>query len=132
MDLSDYDKTLVQAFVEVLFDEGDYKRLTYFLAGKCPRAVGFRPIESALVYRNPNDILLLFDSYDQAANEDARLTILAALGSAFRDIRLATKDDVEFINASRNWFTTNKDRLKVNRNYSPYYKSENNNLFVIR
>lgn len=45
VEMSDYDQTLLQAFVTAAVERKDNSRLVYLLSGKSPRYVGAVPIE---------------------------------------------------------------------------------------
>lgn len=117
--MSDYDQTLVQAFVEEAVKRKESQRLTYLLTGKCPRYIGSVPIELYLSIISARNILVLLDSYDKSTNEDAKKTIMSALGAVFRTLRQRYENDQQFVQASKEWYLDNQYRVKVNPYYNP-------------
>ena len=129
-DMSDYDLSLLQAFVFRLryrTEGGEYKlrnpedkeRIVYLLSGKCPRYIATVPIELFLTINSSENVLLLFDSHERSTNEGTQRIILEALSSGFRKLRREYKDDKEFLATSKEWFLANRAKLKVNSYYVP-------------
>lgn len=130
--MSDFDQNLLQVFVIRYAKQKDRVKLVYLLSGQCPRFVATDGIEHYLALAQmPDPLLILFDSYERAEKEPARGEIIEALGSVFRKLRSEHPDDREFVAASKQWYLSNKDRLKVN----PYYQpgsgfSESRDFFI--
>ena len=91
----------------------------YLLSGKCPRYVGAVPVELYLGIASADNLLILFDSYNHSASEDAKNTIMEILSRVFRAQREQLKDEKAFIDASKKWYLDNRARLKVNPYYQP-------------
>src|SRR6266566_4860797 len=128
--MSDYDLTLPQALVFrlryrregggfKLKDPEDKKRIVYLLSGKCPRYIATVPIELFLPINSPDNILLLFDSYEKSTNKDTQRIILEALSRGFKKLRQEHKNDKDFLSTSKEWFLANRTKLKVNPYYIP-------------
>lgn len=115
--MSDYDQTLLQAFVADAAERKDGSQLVRLLSSKCPRYIGAVPIELYLAIISADNVLILFDSYNQSTAGDTQDSILAILGSVFREVRNENKDEKSFINASKDWYLQNLSKVRVN----PYY-----------
>lgn len=118
--LSDYDQTLVQALVVRALERKDQKSLVSLLAAKCPRYVSDLPLELFLAVNTKESVLLLFESYEAAQNEDARKSLFEALRCSFRDLHGSSAHGETFLTTAREWFLKNRARYKVNPLYKPY------------
>lgn len=129
--LPEYDKTLLQALVHLASRRGDKEKLIYLLSGKSPRFVGVLPLELSLGVKDPDYVLVFFDSYERATGDDTRKVLREILGSVFKSLRHAHSDDAEFLEKSRQWYLSNKTRVKVNPFYAPYSLSSRRAEFFI-
>lgn len=131
--MSDYDQTLLQAFVTAAVESKDSSRLVYLLSGKCPRYIGAVPIELYLAIISADNLLILFDSYEQSVSDDSKNTILEALSGVFRAVRQEFKDEKLFINASKEWYLQNRAKARVNPYYHPRaYGPITGNFFITK
>jgi hypothetical protein len=119
-DLSEYEHTLLESFVVRGVKQRDRELLRRMLSVKCPRFVGATPIELFLTVSHsdlPDPLLVLFESYKQAANADARATLYEALSHLCGISREGFSSDQDYVSAVEAWYLKNKDRVK----YNPYY-----------
>jgi hypothetical protein len=130
--MSDFDQNLLQVFVIRSVQQKDRAKVVYLLSGQCPRFIATDGIELYLALSGMTDpLLILFDSYAQADKDYARSEITEALGSVFRDLRREHADDREFVDACKQWYLSNKNRVKVNPYYQPDSDfSESRDLFI--
>ncbi len=117
--MSDYEQTLLQAFVLNFVHQNKKRQVVYLLSGKFPRYVGVVPTELFLGINAKDNILLLLDSYERATDEAVRRSILEALSAVFRELRQKCKVDREFIEQSKKWYLGNRKKIKVNPYYEP-------------
>lgn len=118
--LSDYDQTLVQALVVRALEQKDRKSLVSLLSVKCPRYVSDLPLELFLAVNTKESVLLLFESYEAAQNEDARKNLFEALRCSFRDLHGSFANAETLLTTGKEWFLRNRARYKVNPFYKPY------------
>lgn len=118
--MSDFDQNLLQVFVIRSVQQRDREKLVYLLSGNCPRFIATDAIELYLALSGiPDPLLVLFDSYAQSQKEPVRSDILEILGDAFRKLRREHPDAREFLEASKQWYLSNGNKLKVNPYYQP-------------
>jgi hypothetical protein len=131
--MSDYEQTLVQAFVLKFAHQNEKGQMLYLLSGKFPRYVGTVPTELFLGINSKDNILLVIDSYERATDEAVRTSILEALSVIFRDLRQKYKGDAEFVEHSKQWYLGNRTRIKVNPYYEPrYYRPLTGDFFLLK
>jgi hypothetical protein len=131
--MSDYEQTLVQAFVLKFVHQKQKRQIVYLLSGKFPRYVGVVPTELFLGINSKDNILLVINSYERATNEAVRRSILEALSVVFRDLRQKYKVDQDFIEHSKQWYLSNRNRIKVNPYYEPrYYRPLTGDFFLLK
>jgi hypothetical protein len=107
-------------FVDRYIKRGARGELVELLAAKCPRYVGYAPLEVALTNRQGADNLLpLFEAYERSGDETSKEMIVRILGDVFKDARRENADDREFLAASKQWYQANLARLKLNPRYQP-------------
>lgn len=118
--LSEFEQTYVQVFVLNNTQPENRPQLVELLSAKCPRFVGGEAIELYISNSNLLDAPLVFvDSYNKAANEQARTDLLSVLGDSFRSVRVRFPSDESFLRESKEWYLKNKDKLRVNPYYQP-------------
>jgi hypothetical protein len=119
-EMSEYEQTLLQAFTVRGIEQRNREMLTRLLSIKCPRFVGARAVEFYLALSDlPDPLLILFESYKKAANEDARATLYETLSHLCGIARATYSNDRGYITAVEEWYLKNKDRIEVNTRYHP-------------
>lgn len=121
-EMSEYEQTLLAAFVVRGIRQQDRELLRRVLSVKCPRYIAAAPVELYLAQSDPqfpDALLILFDSYKVSANEEARATLYEALSHFCGISRKDFNDDLGYISAVEDWYVKNKDRVKVNAYYRP-------------
>ncbi|MFL6335732.1 MAG: hypothetical protein ACJ754_20675 [Pyrinomonadaceae bacterium] len=94
--------------------------LTRLLSIKCPRYIGLYTVELYLALSDlPDPLLILFEGYRKAANEEARQTLKDAVSQVSDLPRADFGDDSAYVSAVEAWYLKNKDGLDVNSTYSP-------------
>lgn len=132
-EMSHYDQTLIQALVWRAANAKDRASLVSMLARKAPRSFATIPLELSLALRDPDNILIIFESYQQATDADNKKLLMRALRGSFKDQREQFKNDEEFLQATKEWYLANRSKLKVNTSYYPFETtSSTKDLFVIR
>jgi hypothetical protein len=118
--LSEYERTLAQAFAVLLLEQNDREKLLNLLSFNPPRFVAVMPLELFLATNLKDGVLVLFDSYGAARNPDAKKTLFEALRRAFKAQHRVFKIETVFLDQSRKWYLKNKGRIKINPLYNPY------------
>ncbi len=132
--LPEYEHTLLEALVVRGVKQRDREMLTRLLSVKCPRYVGLDAVELYLALSDLTDpLLILFESYRKAVNEEARQTLKDAVSEVSDLPRADFSDDRAYVSPMEDWYVKNKDGLKVNPYYAPHspFKS-NRKLFMKR
>ena len=138
-DMSEYDRTLLQAFVETTVKNGDRDKLVYLLSSKCPPFIATVPIELYLAESGmTTPLLVLFDSYEKATADRSKRFILEVLKRVFGPVVQEESSEKEFLAASKDWYLRVGSKLKINIHYHPaalddddrelFLKSEDLNL----
>ena len=118
--MSEFDQNLLQVFVITSVQQKEREKLVYLLSGNCPRFIATDAIELYLAFSGiPDPLLVLFDSYAQSQKESVRSDILEILGDAFGKFRREYPNAREFLEASKQWYLSNGNKLKVNPYYQP-------------
>jgi hypothetical protein len=118
--LPEYEHTLLEALVVRGVKRRDRQMLTRLLSIKCPRYVNLDAVELYLALSDLTDpLLILFESYRKAANEEARQTLRDAVSQVSDLPRADFGDDSAYVSAVEAWYVKNKDDLEVNPSYSP-------------
>jgi hypothetical protein len=73
--------------------------------------------------RTPEGILVLFDAYDLAKEDQVRASLAEAVRRAFREHAKPEWNDQELMTKCREVFQTERDRVKVNPEYAGEYPS---------
>ncbi len=131
--LDEYEQTFLQAFAVRDVVAQDRVKLVNLLSSKCPRHIGAEPIELYLAHSAiPDPLLVLFDSYDGAATKQAKESLLSVLGDAFKTLRNRFSNNEDFVNASKEWYLSHKDKARINPNYHPNSPfPENQQLLIV-
>lgn len=117
--MSEYDRTLLQAFVETAVMNGDRDKLVQLLSFKCPPFIATDPIELYLADSGmPTPLLVLFDSYEATTDRSKRF-ILEVLKRVFRSVVHEENSEEKFLAASRDWYLRVGSKLKINSHYHP-------------
>lgn len=132
--LDEYEQTFMQAFAVKHVEASDRVKLVALLSSKCPRYIGAEPIELYLANSAIQDpLLVLFDSYEQAPNKQTKESLLWILRDTFKTLQKQFPNNEEFVAASKKWYLSHKDSVKVNPNYHPDSPfSENQQLLIVR
>lgn len=131
-EMSEYDKSLLQAVIVRALNSGNRASLVSVLARKTPRSIASNSIELYLAIRDADNILILLESYRQATAPDNKRVLMQALSGSFKDQRERFKGDEEFLESIKEWYFANRQKLKVNPYYHPLESSGSaRNLFVI-
>jgi hypothetical protein len=118
-----FESLLAQAFVFRATRDNDPKMLEKTLSAGCPTAIVSVPIELFLATeKKPELFRVLFRSFEDAANENARVCIVSCLSRGFPELRKIKPNDQEFVAACSEWWEKNWELYKVNREY-PYRPS---------
>jgi hypothetical protein len=118
--LSDFEQTFIQLFIGDYVKQNNAGELVELLAAKSPRYVGYAPLEVVLTKgRGADNLLLLFDAYERSRDEASRKTIARVLGDVFKELRRRHAGDQEFVEASRQWYQSNRERVELNPRYQP-------------
>lgn len=132
-EMSHYDQTLIQALVWRAANETDRAGLVFMLARKAPRSIATIPLELSLCLRDPDNILIIFESYHEATDADNKKLLVRALRGGFKDQRERFENDEAFLQATKEWYLANRSKLKVNPYYYPFETtSSTKDLFVVR
>ena len=119
--MSDYDRSLLQAFFGIYAYQADRKMLVHLLSAKAPRFIATSPVEAEVASVKTNEpFLILYESLDLATG-DQRQFLLKVLRDALKDISAEYPDDTAFIMNSRTWYQQNVSQIKVNPYYDPAF-----------
>lgn len=133
VELSKFEQTLIQLLVSRAVDARDRAGLVFMLARKAPHHIATIPLELHLSYKDHDNILIIFESYEQTTAAENKKLLLRALRGSFRDQRDQFKNDEEFLKASKQWYLANRLNLKVNPSYYPFENTSSTKyLFVPR
>lgn len=118
--MSEYDRTLLQAFVVTAVKNGDRDKLVYLLSSRCPPFVATDPIELYLADSGMTaPLLVLFDSYEKATTDHSKRFILEVLKRVFGSVVQEESSEKEFLAASKDWYLRVGSKLKINTHYHP-------------
>jgi hypothetical protein len=130
--MTDYEQTFLQLFIDKYAKEGKRDELVELLSFKCPRYIGYAPLEVALTSRlGADNILILHDSYEKSGNDAAKKMIMRILSDVFRDLRSTNNDDSSFLSASKQWYQEHRGKLVVNPDYRPNSFSPDTQRFFL-
>jgi glutathione peroxidase-family protein len=130
--MSEYEQTFMQALVVRALNENNRSSLVDLLARKAPRSIAANPIELYLTIKDADNILFLFESYQQTSASDNKQVLMEALNGSFKDQRKLLKSDEEFLKVSKEWYLKNRSKLRVNPYYYPRESSPSTwHLFVV-
>ena len=134
--LSEYERTLLQAFVVIWVESNQKERLIDLLAVKCPKHMPVVTLEYYFALSG-QPITILTEAYRRSRNPAATRTLLERLGCAFPEIREAVKDDEDFVTACESWYEEHKGEIKANRAYPGHLQSpsdwgEGDQLYIIQ
>src|SRR5882762_1678917 len=130
--MSEFEQTFLQVHVDRYEELGKRKPLVDLLSKKCPRYVGYAPIEVSLTTKgHPEKFLILFDAYERASNGTSRDAITRILAAVFKDLRRQYKDDTKFVELSKQWYLNNRTNLIVNPNYYVSFDPTNATSFFL-
>jgi hypothetical protein len=147
----EYETVLLESVTQILITRADSRRLRALLIVNCPHYIGFGPLEIVgAVDRGPSFLELLTDCWENA-NVDARRSIIATLGQAFKSLRTryppvervdrvldgivyVPEADRKFVEACREFLTQHKGELTLNQNYldQSYGKWRQGDLLLVK
>lgn len=130
--MSEYDRTLLQAFVVTAVKNGDRDKLVYLFSSKCPPFIATDPIELYLADSGMTEpLLVLFDSYEKTTIDRSKRSFLEVLKRVFRSVVPEEDSEKEFLTASKDWYLKVGSKLKINRHYHPAaLDDDNRELFL--
>jgi hypothetical protein len=130
--MSEYEMTFIELFAGNYIDQNRTEDLVKLLSAKCPRYVGYAPLEMALTQHGKKDgLLLLFESYAKSQDKASKNTLVRVLSYVFKQVRREYADDDQFVNASKRWYLENNDRLVINSKYHPNFTWRGGNDFFL-
>ena len=130
--MSAYEEKFIDFHIDKYETEGNWDKMVYILGNKCPRNVGYVSLELGITNgKKPENLSVLFDSYDKATDQQSKQRLLSVLSSVFADLRKQYANDLEFLAASRRWLLANQATLKINTAYSPFAMDSQRRKFFV-
>ena len=116
-----YEQRFLELYISKYRKENKQAELVEVLSKKCPRNVGYAPLELALTNgKKPDNLLILFRAYEKTSDPRIKEQLLGILKSIFSTaLKERPANDIEFLKISERWLLSNQSHLKINISYSP-------------
>ncbi len=115
---TDFDATLIGAFIDRLLEQGDTAVLERLLINNCPEGVEM----SLATSKHPDTVALLGSAYFAAGQNSTKQTLLQGLQRAFPTLKKPGQADDDFVRNCTLWLEANRSHLVVDNEY-PYFPS---------
>ncbi len=118
---SDFDRSVIEALLEVFATSGDRENLVTLLSLRCPSQYGVMNIEGYLVHigakKLKDPVLILGEAYSRCQVPEVQKVIAKAVRRGFKGFGIRGNDDTDFVQRAMEWYDQEKAQLVFNRDY---------------
>ena len=118
---SDFDRSVIEALLEVFATSEDRENLVKLLSIRCPSQYGVMNIEGYLVHIGAKElkdsVQILGEAYSRCQVPEVRKVIATAVRRGFKGFGIRGNDDAEFVQRAMTWYEQQKAQLVFNPEY---------------